>query len=149
MLDLFGEEPSDDVNRISIDVPVMNTKIIEYTEACRVENARRIACKIGKNARGNSEVIGMVLADTGASRMIFPYRMIKKAGVSILRERADLYRLRNASKDTMNVEGEAIIWVTPTHGSKKGKLSASEVLSAKIYMLISSLAGEIVTGGGS
>ena len=80
------EDTSEDFNEISVEVPVMNTNIIEDLEACRVKNACRIDCRIGGDARGGSDVLSTVLADTGASRMIFLYRLIKKARISVLRD---------------------------------------------------------------
>ena len=90
--DSNDEEEDIDVNRVTIDVPVMNANILEYLAQCRVKNARRIDCMVSKDLRSDSNVYGSVLADTGASRNIFPYKLIKKMGATIDRDKADRYR---------------------------------------------------------
>ena len=81
-----------------------------------------------------------LLPDTGASRTILSSEIVRKTGTKIDRSRADLYNLTNASKSQMSVEGEATIYVTPTHGSKKGTtLPLRGIVS-------SDLKGEILLG---
>ena len=81
-----------------------------------------------------------LLPDTGASRTIFSSEIIRKTGTKIDRSRANLYNLTNASKSQMRVEGEATIYVTPTHGSKKG-------ITLPLRGIVSSdLKGEILLG---
>ena len=56
-----------------------------------------------------------ILPDTRASITIFPYSLIKETGTKINREKTQSYRLRNASKTIMNVEGEVLVYDTPKH----------------------------------